>query len=360
MQRPPASAQPRTATEAVGACPACDSPRRSLHAVSHDWIYRVPGCFALRRCLACASVYPDPRPTPQALGAFYPEDAYYAYSAPAPHELFARRELPARAWYAAVRGLLRSRYGYERLGGSALLGRAAGAVPFLRRRATHRLGVLLHPWQPGGALLDVGCGSGQYLDLMRALGWARVEGVDIGERGVTIAREQLGLEAHHGELIDVAFPDASFDAVSLSHTLEHVADPVALLAEVRRVLRPGGRVAIRVPNVRSMLSVLLGEYWLGLEAPRHLVLFSPAGLRIALERSGLRIESLGTSAMGAAGVAAFSIARARGDAHEVYTDETHRFAPQRRAAAAALAALEATLVAAGVPAGEEIAAVARR
>ena len=346
--------------ESVGVCPGCGDARRTFAHISHDWIYQLPGEFALQRCDNCRCVYPDPRPAAESLGAYYPEDDYYAYSKAARHELFSRRQLPARAWYAAVQGLLRARHGYAELGGSAFLGRLVHAAPPLQRRATFSLGVLLHPWQPRGALLDVGCGAGGYLDLMRALGWEHVVGVDISKRGVTTARDTLGIDAHQGELAQVGFNDETFDAVSLSHTLEHIADPVALLREVRRVTRPGGRIAILVPNVRSMLSRMLGSYWLGLETPRHLVNFSPAGLRIAIERSGLELESLRTSSLGATGVAAFSIARWRGDPHGVYTNSDHPFGARRRAVASTLAGVEGALCALGLPAGELIGAVARR
>ncbi|HTN24538.1 MAG TPA: class I SAM-dependent methyltransferase [Solirubrobacteraceae bacterium] len=354
------AAETSAGLEQVGACPACGSARRTFAHTSHDWIYQLPGTFALQRCDDCRCVYPDPRPSPAGLGAYYPEGEYYAYSTAARHELFARRELPARAWYAATRGLLRARYGYAELGGSALLGNLIRVAPPLQRRATFSLGVLLHPWRPGGALLDVGCGAGGYLDLMRALGWAHVAGVDISARGVETARDALGIEAHQGDLAQVGFDDETFDAVSLSHTLEHIADPVALLREVRRVTRPGGRIAILVPNVRSMLSRLLGSYWLCLDPPRHLVNFSPAGLRIAIERSGLELESLRTWSQGATGVAAFSVARWRGDPHGVYTNSDHPFGPRRRAVASTLAGVESALCALGVPAGEQIGAVARR
>src|SRR4051812_13075581 len=108
--------------EGVGACPACASTRRTFAFVSHDWIHRLPGEFALYECDNCGCVYPDPRPSPAALGGFYPDDAYSAYTTASRHELFARSQPAARAWYAAVQGLLRSRYGYGDLGGSALLG----------------------------------------------------------------------------------------------------------------------------------------------------------------------------------------------------------------------------------------------
>lgn len=344
---------------AVARCPACASPERSFLFASRDWIHELPGEFPLMRCAGCGCVYPDPRPSPDALGGYYPEDGYYAYAPPSPYRLFARTDPPARLWYAAARGILAAGYGYDRLGGSRALAATLGRIPPLHRRATFSLGVLLHPFRPGGALLDVGCGAGGYLDLMRALGWERVVGVDISEGAVATARDALGLEAYVGELADAAFPDDTFDAVTLSHTVEHVADPVALLAEVRRVTRPGGRVAIHVPNVDSMLSRRLGEHWLGLETPRHLVNFSPTGMRTVLDRAGLRIESVRTVAQGSYGVALFSTSRARGDPHSAYTDDRHRYPLRRRAEAAALATAEAALCRLDRPAGELIAAVAR-
>jgi 2-polyprenyl-3-methyl-5-hydroxy-6-metoxy-1,4-benzoquinol methylase len=88
---------------------------------------------------------------------------------------------------------------------------------------------LLHPYVEGGSLLEVGCGSGRYLDLMRALGWKRVVGVDFSAKAVEQAKDTLGLEVYCGELRDVVLEPESFDAVSLSHTLEHVPDPIDFL-----------------------------------------------------------------------------------------------------------------------------------
>lgn len=345
--------------ESVDACPACsERQRRSLYE-SFDWLYGCPGTFPLSRCARCSSVYPTVRPTAETLGDFYPESSYYAYSASTPHRLFVRGGLLARAWYAAKKGLLRSHYGYD-LGGSQILGRCVGVIPPLARHAVFSLDATLHPYESDGALLDVGCGSGDYLDLMRALGWKRVVGVDISERGVTAARDLLGLEAHQGQLAEIGFPDATFDAITMSHTLEHVADPVALLSEARRILRPGGRVAILVPNVRSLGSRVFGRYWLGLDTPRHLVCFAPSGLRRVIERSGLTLESLHTPSSGSAGVAAFSLSRACGDDRSVYTDADHRFSARRRTVAAAHAGCEGLLCTLGLLLGEQIAVVARR
>jgi SAM-dependent methyltransferase len=328
--------------------------------MSRDWLYRRPGSFGQYRCGACASLYPDPRPDAATLPAYYPEDEYYAYREPARHRLFQRRGPAARAWYALRRGVLRCHYGYEALGGSRLLAGTLGRVPAIRERAAFSLGPLLHPWRRDGALLDVGCGAGMYLDLMRALGWSRTVGVDVSPRAVRQARDVLGLEAYAGDLRAVRLPGAAFDVVSLSHTLEHVDDPVAVLAEIRRVVRPGGRVVIEVPNVRSLTARILRGHWLGIDTPRHLINFSPRGLETAVRAAGLQLESLTTPCGGAYRVALFSLSRARGDEHGTYTDAEHRFSVRRRVAARALAALERSACAAGFRLGEEVRVVARR
>jgi SAM-dependent methyltransferase len=342
----------------VGRCPACESTERTFLFRSHDWIHELPGSFALMRCAGCASVYPDPRPDRASLATYYPEDDYYAYRSRSRHQLWARRGRAARAWYSAKRGAL-ARRGYTELGGSRVLGRAVTVVPVLGDAATFSQGVLLHPWVPGGALLDVGCGNARYLDLMRALGWSRVVGVDTSAAALRQVDRELDIETHCGDIRDVALPEASFDAVSMSHTLEHVDDPAAVLAEVRRVAKPGGRVAIQVPNARSLAARLLGERWVGWEVPRHLINFSPAGLRRSIDRSGLRLETLSTSAQGSYGVFLFSMSRAFGDPHDVYTDDRHRFPLRRRLPAALLSGAERALRR-GTPVGELICAVARR
>jgi SAM-dependent methyltransferase len=344
-------------TEAVGRCPACGSSLRRERFRSRDWIHLVPGVFPLMQCDRCGAIYPDPRPTAEALPAYYPESEYYAYSTPSRHRLFARRSAPARAWYTVVRGVLDTYYGYP-LGGSQSAAHVAHRLAPVRTRATFRLGVLLHPWQPGGALLDVGCGSGRYLDLMRALGWPRTAGVDISRTAVTAAKE-LGLEVYAGELHEAGLEAASFDAISISHTLEHVADPVALLREVRRVAKPGGRIAIVVPNVESMSSRVFGERWVGWEAPRHLINFSRKALAEVLAAAGLRVETLTSSAAGVHRTALFSLSRHRGDPHSTYTDDRHRFGPARHIQAAAVSGAELATCSLGRFTGELLTAVAR-
>lgn len=346
--------------ETVAVCPVCASERYSGLYVSTDWLYRVPGEFKLVRCDECGLVYLGERPTARSLGVYYPDDAYYAYRRPPSYSLFSRESYAASVWYFVKKSILAHRYNYKHLGGSNLVSLLARMPLFamLSNRATFQLSALLHPYVEKGSLLEVGCGSGRYLDLMRALGWKRVVGVDFSAKAVEQAKDTLGIEAYCGELRNVGLEPDSFDAVSLSHTLEHVPDPIAFLRDISRVMKPGARLAIIVPNVESFSSRLYRDYWLALEPPRHLVNFNRRALSMALERAGFSIDTLTTTPRGSYQVPLFSHSRKAGDDHSVYTDADYRFPIHRRARAFLLSLVERAQCAVGLPAGEELVAVA--
>jgi len=94
------------------------------------------------------------------------------------------------------------------------------------------------------------------------------------------------LELHHGDLASVGFPSETFDAVTLSHVIEHVPDPLALLREVRRILKPTGRLALTTPNNASLGHQLFAAKWFGLDPPRHLHIFSPPSLEKLARSAG--------------------------------------------------------------------------
>jgi 2-polyprenyl-3-methyl-5-hydroxy-6-metoxy-1,4-benzoquinol methylase len=136
-----------------------------------------------------------------------------------------------------------------------------------------------------GTVLDVGCGSGEALDVACQRGWSGV-GVEPVEVSAARARS-LGLDVRACTLADAALPPASFDVVVAWHVLEHMLDPVAFLAELARYARPGGLIAVEVPNWRHRLRRARGPDWEQLRPLEHVVHFSPSTLSRTMRRAGL-------------------------------------------------------------------------
>ena len=153
-----------------------------------------------------------------------------------------------------------------------------------------------------GRILDIGCGTGLFLQVARRRGW-EVCGVDECEEALDHARSKFGLEVAQGEFSKLPLGGRRFDAITLWDIVEHAREPVALLAEARRRLAPGGLVGLSTPNQRSILEAVAGPlYRLSggrLRAPlekfyieQHFLYFTPDTLRGALARAGLRAVEL--------------------------------------------------------------------
>jgi SAM-dependent methyltransferase len=145
----------------------------------------------------------------------------------------------------------------------------------------------LNGGQPG-RVLDVGCGRGLLLEQLRRRGW-EVQGTELSAQSAAYPRDVLGIPVHIGDLADLHFPSDHFDAVVMWHVLEHVPDPAVVLAEVTRILRPGGVFLVAVPNFGSLEARLTRDKWFHLDVPRHLNHYTPAVLYRALAGVGLRV-----------------------------------------------------------------------
>jgi hypothetical protein len=207
----------RLQLELVKNCPVCESENHRDLFVACDKLCELPGEFKVARCNECELIYLKERPDARSIGFYYPQDSYYAYKPPAAYSLFLRDDSLAAIWYTIKKSILAHNYNYRHFEGKKLFSLLA-RLPLIRNHATYELDALMHPYVEGGSLLEVGCGSGMYLDLMKALGWKRVVGIDISHRAIEQARNELKLEAYCGELKDVCLDEESFDAVSLSHT----------------------------------------------------------------------------------------------------------------------------------------------
>jgi SAM-dependent methyltransferase len=142
---------------------------------------------------------------------------------------------------------------------------------------------------PGRRVLDLGCRDGA---LTRAyLDGNEVVGFD-ADREALAAAARLGIETHWADLDQpLEVPDASFDVVVAGELLEHLRDPQALVAEIRRVLRPDGTLVASVPNAYRLKGRLRFLFGRPPELdPTHLQMFSAADVRTLL--SGLEDPQL--------------------------------------------------------------------
>jgi len=234
------------------ACNLCGLDDGALLFTGRDRLLCGTETFQWVRCRRCGLIYLNPRPSLAEMSRYYPAD-YEPW----------RRARPVRQ---------------DRAGGG--LGYRL-AIAKKCRIACRGLGP--------GRLLDVGCGGGDFLLGMRERGW-QVHGLDISPEAVALAR-QNGLDVFLGQLSEAPYQERSFDLVTMWDVLEHLHDPAAYLAQVTRLLKPGGRFVVTLPNPRSVDFRLFGPVWTGLDVPRHLYVFGRSALSALFRRAGLQITS---------------------------------------------------------------------
>ena len=246
---PPLALSPTAETTACDLCGAENT--RTLYT-NADW--NLPGldAFALVQCEQCGLIYLNPRPAPQAIGAFYPQD--YAPFRPA---------IEDERW-----ALMR----------------------WMRRRKMQRRRALVEHYSGAsrGRVLDVGCATGIFLHEMAQAGWEAV-GVELTPEAAEYARRRFGLEVFTGQLEEAPLAEGTFDAVTFWDVLEHTYSPRRTLKRSAALLKPGGIVVINIPNWESFERRIFGAQWIGLDPPRHLYVFPRHTLTALLEDAGFKV-----------------------------------------------------------------------
>ena len=283
---------PASGLESCPGCPACGSAGSAWLTNLSDRLYGcAPGLWSFNRCDRCGSAYLDPRPTRETIA-----DAYRDYYTHAPAAL-PDSQPPGRAVglrRALRHGYLNQRFGLSLQGASALGRVLVPLVPGLAARQ-RRWARLPRP-HDHASLLDVGAGSGGAVAHFRRLGWDAT-GVDLDPAAVAAARAS-DLPVLEGEITALSGAER-FDAVTMTHSIEHLHDPVQALAAAFRLLKPAGVLEVVTPNVSSLGRRTYARDWLGLDPPRHLVVFTPLGMTLALAGAGferIRFHRSGRSA----------------------------------------------------------------
>ena len=254
---------------AVSVCgaPLPSEPIGSVQEHEYTTTTRVE--FPVVECGECGLVYLAPRPAESELGRIYPDD-YYAY------------HLATQS----AKALGREPSFVERV----IERRSARVLAHRLRAMSIDASGLGRPFR----VLDVGCGTGRHLDLMRlAIPGAETHGVDMGTAAIEVA-QQKGHVGYVGRFEDVDVPADYFDLIVSFHVIEHVARPDLFLQKCADSLHDDGRILIETPNTECIdFRLLKRRHWGGYHAPRHWYLFREPTFERLAQRLGLTIESWG-------------------------------------------------------------------
>jgi len=236
-------------------CNLCGSSDHGFLFTAHDRLHGCEGTFTYVKCNECGLVYMRPQITPGDMGRFYPAD------------------------YGPHRKALRRRRSKKRV-----FKNKAYRRPFLAS--------ICSEFTRESRLLDVGCGSGVFLNDVRALTDCQVHGIDLSERAAKTAEENYELEISTGTIMESTFPDTYFDLITAWEYLEHVHNPSEVLLKMSQLLKDEGSCIISTPNFKSLNCKLFKDKWYHLDCPRHLYVYSPDTVSKLLDKAGLAVTGI--------------------------------------------------------------------
>jgi len=284
QRAPPEENWPESDLEYLGKCPVCGLVDRSVaySGLRDKVFFCAPGTWTSWRCGGCKVVYLDPRPSVETIGQAY--ENYYTH-----HETnlvsASNGGLLSRLRRIIAHSYLNKKFGYRLAPALPLAWLLLAMRPERALSTSHYYRHLPAPRNNDDLLLDIGCGSGRFLQIARDHLGYQVEGLEIDPRARDVALGK-GLKVHPGLMPGSGLKPGTYYQITLSHVLEHLHDPFAALQEVLGLLKPGGRVWIAVPNIAAASLDRFGSNSRLLEPPRHLVMFDPDSLREMLSRAG--------------------------------------------------------------------------
>ncbi len=259
----PEAASPRDAASSgdpAADCPACGSGSARVLFSATDRLYRTTTkIFQIVECRNCRLIRLHPQPSPAELRDYYPPDYWFVPETTA----------AGRLEQAYRRFVLHDH------------------LRFVERA--------IRESEEDGLVLDVGCGGGLFLQMLRQRAASRngndaglrVVGLDFSLEAANVAWRRSGVPAICATLGRAPIAPASCAAIAMFHVLEHLYDPGSYLEAAHHLLKPDGRLIVQVPNAACWQFLMLGERWNGIDAPRHLIDFPQ--IRFGLTAGSLRI-----------------------------------------------------------------------
>lgn len=234
-------------------CPLCGSATSEKILEARD--YTVSGeTFAIRECHQCTVRFTCPVPDEQHISRYYDSENYISHSDTS-------KGLVNKLYHVVRKVTLNQKKRYiEKYTGAG-----------------------------SGHILDIGCGTGAFLNLMKQSGW-EITGTEPDEGARQTAFQKYGITAlPSSDLFHL--PAKQYHAISLWHVLEHIHSLHEYLNQMNRLLHPQGTIFIAVPNYTSLDAENYQSYWAAYDVPRHLYHFSPKSMEILADKHALEIRA---------------------------------------------------------------------
>ncbi len=219
-----------------------------------DRLYRTTSeTFRIVECKQCRLIRLFPQPDPAELHRYYPRNYWFV---PEPTSIGRLEE-----WYRRL--VLRDHV-----------------------RFVHRA---IEDSGESGTVLDVGCGGGLFLAMLRGRGHSQVAGLDFSLDAAAAAGKHLHVPVACATLSRAPFARESCAAITMFHVIEHLFDPASYLDAAHALLRPDGRLILQAPNAACWQFLMLGQSWNGLDVPRHIFDYRDSDLENLLDACGFEV-----------------------------------------------------------------------
>ncbi len=205
---------------------------------------------------------------PEDLGKYYPNEDYYSFNL--------KLQISEKA-----NALRKIKTDYLLFGKQPILGRLLSIGYKMNE---------LYDWvkfthaKYDDAILDVGTGNGSLLGRLFNIGFKNLTGID---PFINESKDYGSVKVLKQTIFEV---EKQYDVVMMHHSLEHMFEPLNALKQIYKITKPGGRVLIRVPMMGNYGWKTYGEFWCGLDAPRHIFIPSEKGLKKLATDAGFTIN----------------------------------------------------------------------
>ena len=248
------------------ACIICDNTVNNTTVTVKELQLGLGEIFNYQQCSNCGSL--QLLDVPADLGKYYPNNNYYSFNLGGAVSQKTDSFRKAQADYLL--------FGKNRVAGSLFT--IGFTMPdyyhwMKNTRAKHT-----------DAILDIGTGNGSLLTKLSRIGFTNLTGID---PFIAESKENGPFKILKMNVFEVK---EKYQIVMMHHSLEHMLEPKEVLHQLQKILKPGGKLLIRIPVMGNYGWKKYGPYWSGVDAPRHIFIPTEKALRMLFKEAGFEIE----------------------------------------------------------------------